>query len=106
MSGGSARTILFRVTPRNSRPAPRTRSPGWHRDPLLTMGTGASPPRLALPYARLHDRGEPMPAPAPHLSEIVEAVSISYNNLVYEMKARGEDVIVLSLGEAFFDIPL
>lgn len=47
-----------------------------------------------------------MPAPAPHLSEIVEAVSIRYNNLVYEMKARGEDVIVLSLGEAFFDIPL
>ncbi|HEV2735360.1 MAG TPA: aminotransferase class I/II-fold pyridoxal phosphate-dependent enzyme, partial [Longimicrobiaceae bacterium] len=34
------------------------------------------------------------------------AVSIRYNNLVYEMKSRGEDVIVLSLGEAFFDIPL
>jgi aspartate/methionine/tyrosine aminotransferase len=47
-----------------------------------------------------------MTAPAPHLNEIVEAISIRYNNLVYEMKARGEDVIVLSLGEAFFDIPL
>lgn len=47
-----------------------------------------------------------MPAPAPHLSDVVQALSIRYNNLVYEMKTRGEDVIVLSLGEAFFDIPL
>ena len=47
-----------------------------------------------------------MPAPAPHVSEIVEAISIKYNNLVYEMKSRGEDVTVLSLGEAFFEIPL
>lgn len=36
----------------------------------------------------------------------VQAVSIRYNNTVYEMQQRGEDVIVLSLGEAFFDIPL
>jgi aspartate/methionine/tyrosine aminotransferase len=34
-----------------------------------------------------------------------EAISIKYNNLVYEMKSAGEDIIVLSLGEAFFDIP-
>lgn len=47
-----------------------------------------------------------MPAPAAHLGHIAQALSIKYNNLVYEMKARGEDVIVLSLGEAFFDIPL
>lgn len=47
-----------------------------------------------------------MPAPAAHLSGIDQALSIRYNNLVYEMRARGEDVIVLSLGEAFFDIPL
>jgi aminotransferase len=37
---------------------------------------------------------------------LMEAISIKYNNLVYEMKSRGEDVIVLSLGEAFFDIPV
>lgn len=37
---------------------------------------------------------------------VVQALSIKYNNIVYEMKARGEDVVVLSLGEAFFDIPL
>src|SRR5581483_2461820 len=35
-----------------------------------------------------------------------QAMSIKFNNLVYEMRARGEEVIVLSLGEAFFDIPL
>jgi len=47
-----------------------------------------------------------LPAPATHLGNVQQALSIRYNNLVYEMKARGEDVIVLSLGEAFFDIPL
>lgn len=35
-----------------------------------------------------------------------QAISIKYNNYVYEMKAKGIKVIVLSLGEAFFDIPL
>jgi aminotransferase len=35
-----------------------------------------------------------------------QAESIRCNNLVYEMKAAGRDVITLSLGEAFFDIPL
>ena len=41
-----------------------------------------------------------------HVFNIVEANSIKYNNLVYELKASGQDLIVLSLGEAFFDIPL
>ncbi len=36
----------------------------------------------------------------------VEAMSIKYNNLVYDMKRNGVKVIVLSLGEAFFDIPV
>lgn len=40
------------------------------------------------------------------MDQIVEAISIKYNNIVYEMKAKGQDVIVLSLGEAFFKIPL
>src|SRR6185437_1563826 len=47
-----------------------------------------------------------MPHTAPYLDRIDQAISIKYNNLVYEMKAQGQDVIVLSLGEAFFDIPL
>jgi aspartate aminotransferase/aminotransferase len=41
-----------------------------------------------------------------HILNIAEAISIKYNNLVYELKESGQDVIVLSLGEAFFDIPL
>lgn len=41
-----------------------------------------------------------------HILGINEAISIKYNNLVYDLKERGEDVVVLSLGEAFFDIPL
>jgi aminotransferase len=46
----------------------------------------------------------------PRTSRLVEgieqALSIEYNNLVYDMKVRGRDVITLSLGEAFFRIPL
>jgi len=42
---------------------------------------------------------------ADHMQDIVQAMSIKYNNLVYELKEQGKDVIVLSLGEAFFDIP-
>ena len=49
--------------------------------------------------------GSIVPHPAPHTVEIVQALSIRVNNLVYEMQARGRDVIVLSLREAFFDIP-
>jgi aminotransferase len=47
-----------------------------------------------------------MPKHAVHLDDIHEAMSIRYNNTVYEKQQAGEDVIVLSLGEAFFDIPL
>ncbi len=47
-----------------------------------------------------------MLAAAPHSRNIAQALSIKFNNLVYEMQSRGEDVIVLSLGEAFFSIPL
>lgn len=37
---------------------------------------------------------------------VPEALSIKYNNLVYELKEAGHDIITLSLGEAFFDLPL
>jgi aminotransferase len=36
----------------------------------------------------------------------IEAVSIRFNNLVYELKGKGVSVTVLSLGEAYFDVPL
>ncbi|HEX6751384.1 MAG TPA: pyridoxal phosphate-dependent aminotransferase [Longimicrobium sp.] len=40
------------------------------------------------------------------MRDLIEAMSIKYNNRVYEKKQRGEDVITLSFGEAYFDIPL
>jgi aspartate/methionine/tyrosine aminotransferase len=39
------------------------------------------------------------------ISELPQALSIKYNNAVYEMRSAGHDIITLSLGEAFFDIP-
>ena len=47
-----------------------------------------------------------MPTHASYVADIVQAMSIKYNNLVYELKRQGTDIIVLSLGEAYFDIPL
>ena len=35
-----------------------------------------------------------------------EAMSIKYNTMVYDLKRQGKNVLVLSLGEAFFEIPL
>ncbi|MCR5267590.1 MAG: pyridoxal phosphate-dependent aminotransferase [Lachnospiraceae bacterium] len=39
------------------------------------------------------------------VKQIPEALSIYFNQLVYSEKRRGIDIITLSLGEAFFDIP-
>ncbi len=38
--------------------------------------------------------------------DIPEALSIYINQLVYDQKRKGRDITVLSLGEAFFDIPM
>src|SRR2546422_10596896 len=47
---------------------------------------------------------------APAFSDVVadseQAMSIKYNNVVYELKRKGVNVIALSLGEAFFELPL
>ena len=40
----------------------------------------------------------------PVVSEMPEAVSIFVNQMVYDYRRAGEDVITLSLGEAFFDV--
>lgn len=49
-------------------------------------------------------------APELQISEkvkgIPEALSIYINQLVYNQKRKGKDIVVLSLGEAFFDIPM
>ncbi|MBF0547089.1 MAG: pyridoxal phosphate-dependent aminotransferase [Candidatus Riflebacteria bacterium] len=47
-----------------------------------------------------------MPLMSKVASSISEAMSIKFNNIVYELKRQGKKVITLSLGEAFFDIPL
>ena len=39
-------------------------------------------------------------------SNSIQALSIAYNTVVYELQSQGVEVTVLSLGEAFFDIPL
>lgn len=44
--------------------------------------------------------------PSKIVNKSIEALSISYNTKVYEKQRKGEDVVVLSLGEAFFNIPL
>ena len=40
------------------------------------------------------------------INQIPEALSIKINQMVYDLKREGRDIITLSLGEAFFDIPL
>ncbi|HUY33255.1 MAG TPA: pyridoxal phosphate-dependent aminotransferase [Pirellulales bacterium] len=40
------------------------------------------------------------------VSHVEEAMSIKYNTLVYELKRQGKNVLVMSLGEAYFDLPL
>src|SRR2546422_4916722 len=37
---------------------------------------------------------------------VAQALSIKYNNQVYELSEAGHDIITLSLGEAFFDLPV
>ena len=44
--------------------------------------------------------------PSKVVAQATQAMSIKYNTMVYELKRKGVDVTVLSLGEAFFDIPL
>src|ERR1700734_2450017 len=39
-------------------------------------------------------------------AESQQAMSIKFNTMVYELQQRGKKVLVMSLGEAFFDIPL
>ncbi len=47
-----------------------------------------------------------MPKSSEVVRKAIEAMSISYNNKIYEIKEQDIDIIVLSLGEAFFEIPL
>jgi aminotransferase len=44
--------------------------------------------------------------PSSHIQSLGDALSIRWNTRVYELQAAGVDVTVLSLGEAFFQIPV
>ena len=39
------------------------------------------------------------------INEIPEALSVYFNQLVYDLKRKKQDITTLSLGEAFFKIP-
>ncbi len=39
-------------------------------------------------------------------AESRQAMSIKFNTMVYELQQRGKKILIMSLGEAFFDIPL
>ena len=47
-----------------------------------------------------------MPGAAHYVARLSEAMSIKWNNRVYAKRRLGLDVIALSYGEAYFDIPL
>ena len=47
-----------------------------------------------------------MPAFSRVVTDAEEAMSIKYNTMVYDLQRQGVNVLVMSLGEAFFDIPL
>ena len=45
-------------------------------------------------------------SPSKVVADSAEALSIKYNTIVYEKQDKGEDVTILSLGEAYFELPL
>jgi aminotransferase len=47
-----------------------------------------------------------MPRHAKYVEDVVPAMSVKFNAYANELKATGEDVTILSKGEAFFDLPL
>jgi aspartate aminotransferase/aminotransferase len=53
-------------------------------------------PRTERPHLQLSER----------VAAIPEALSIYINQLVYDQQRKGRDITVLSLGEAFFEIPM
>lgn len=65
-----------------------------------TNDTVAKEPVAELPGEKVHF------TPSRVVSASHDAISIRFNTIVYEMQRRGQDPIVLSLGEAFFDIPV
>jgi len=59
------------------------------------MASSTAPPRS----------GFSVPPVSDAVASSVEAASIKCNNLVYTLQRQGADIIVLSFGEAYFDLP-
>lgn len=57
-------------------------------------------------FARAAQASPPAMTFSRRVDGIPQALSIYINQLVYDLKRRGHDIVTLSLGEAFFDIPL
>ena len=66
------------------------------QDRTLRAMDHEAPLKANRPPLRVSDKVEGIP----------QALSIYINQLVYDLRRRGEDVTALSLGEAFFEIPL
>tara|TARA_Y100000589_G_scaffold38509_1_gene32250 strand:+ start:2684 stop:5401 length:2718 start_codon:yes stop_codon:yes gene_type:complete len=81
---------------------PRTSSGKIIKRKLVSWVMGGINPKQIKPSPRERTYFQPSKI----VADAVEAISIKYNCMVYEMKAEGEDITVLSLGEAYFDIPL
>src|SRR5437763_5007616 len=68
---------------------------GAHPRDLCLMASSTAPPRLTSDAPRVSHA----------VASSIEAASIKANNLVYTLQRQGADVIVLSFGEAYFDLP-
>ena len=76
----------------------------WAADEMAGEPDNSSHPMLRRLKANMTPPNFFQPSHA--VGSSIEATSVRLNNQVYELKASGVDVTVLSLGEAFFEIPL
>lgn len=67
----------------------------------ILQGGGITPPVEAVPEPKAHPF-----QPSAVMAATEQAMSIKFNTWVYELQSQNKDVTVLSLGEAFFDVPL
>lgn len=70
------------------------------------LKTGIPDEKPAEPKEKAAAGKTPSFHPSKVVGDSVEAMSVKYNTMVYELQRKKIDVTVLSLGEAFFDIPL
>ena len=67
----------------------------------IMQGGGVTAPVETIPEPKVRPF-----QPSTVMAETEQAMSIKFNTWVYELQSQNKDVTVLSLGEAFFDVPL